>query len=257
MKKNCKIDQCGRVERARRLCSKHHRQLEAKPCIVAGCESGQIAKGKCPKHYAAEKTAAGTRKRYQFTCTVCNMSGESYNAKATRHAYCQRISTVNKGRKLSTCRELVLVARPVPQPNVTLVAGSWFQAGPCKTCGENFTSSHRDWYCSKDCAKVRKWEKLRSSLRLAVYERDKGICQLCAKPVVEEAWQQELWQPLYPTLDHIIPRSKGGEHTLQNLQLAHAICNSYKRDLDASTRMGEESAAWQKQVDQLEGQQSR
>ena len=34
----------------------------------------------------------------------------------------------------------------------------------------------------------------------------------------------------YPTLDHIIPLSKGGSHTWDNVQLAHMGCNAGKCD---------------------------
>ena len=37
--------------------------------------------------------------------------------------------------------------------------------------------------------------------------------------------------PMSPTIDHIIPMSKGGGHTWDNVQIAHAICNSRKRDV--------------------------
>ena len=32
------------------------------------------------------------------------------------------------------------------------------------------------------------------------------------------------------TVDHIVPRSKGGKHTIGNCQLAHKSCNSLKND---------------------------
>lgn len=32
----------------------------------------------------------------------------------------------------------------------------------------------------------------------------------------------------YPTIDHIIPLSKGGLHSWNNIQLAHLSCNSSK-----------------------------
>lgn len=34
----------------------------------------------------------------------------------------------------------------------------------------------------------------------------------------------------YPSIDHIIPMSKGGGHTWDNVQVAHMICNSLKSD---------------------------
>lgn len=66
----------------------------------------------------------------------------------------------------------------------------------------------------------------------AVYDRFGGICQICGKPT---DWNDSSWGPsygaMYPTVDHIKPLSKGGAHTWDNVQLVHAICNSYKRDL--------------------------
>jgi 5-methylcytosine-specific restriction endonuclease McrA len=36
--------------------------------------------------------------------------------------------------------------------------------------------------------------------------------------------------PLEPTLDHIIPISKGGEHSYKNVQCAHRQCNVTKNN---------------------------
>ena len=36
--------------------------------------------------------------------------------------------------------------------------------------------------------------------------------------------------PNYPSIDHIKPISKGGSHTWENVQVAHIICNTRKRD---------------------------
>lgn len=35
---------------------------------------------------------------------------------------------------------------------------------------------------------------------------------------------------LYPSIDHIIPLSRGGGHTWENVQVAHRICNTIKND---------------------------
>lgn len=63
----------------------------------------------------------------------------------------------------------------------------------------------------------------------AIYDRDRGICHLCCLPVARAD----------ATLDHVIPLSKGGSHTFENVKLAHAVCNSRKgakllRELDRS-----------------------
>ena len=45
---------------------------------------------------------------------------------------------------------------------------------------------------------------------------------------------------LYPTIDHIIPLSKGGTHTWNNVQLAHMCCNAGKCDKVDNTVKREE-----------------
>lgn len=36
--------------------------------------------------------------------------------------------------------------------------------------------------------------------------------------------------PFYPSMDHIVPLSKGGSHTWNNVQIAHVICNALKNN---------------------------
>ena len=70
-----------------------------------------------------------------------------------------------------------------------------------------------------------------------LYERDKGICQLCLKPVP----RQHGTRPDSPTRDHIVARGRGGSNASSNLQLAHRICNEFRghqpknRAIDALT----------------------
>lgn len=60
---------------------------------------------------------------------------------------------------------------------------------------------------------------------LDVYERDGWMCGVCSLPVDQgTAWPD----PLSPSLDHILPLSKGGHHVLSNVQLAHLSCNVRK-----------------------------
>lgn len=65
----------------------------------------------------------------------------------------------------------------------------------------------------------------------SVFDRDKGICKICGKPVDWNS-KNEKGHPLrlYPTIDHIVPFSKGGEHIWENVQLAHLGCNAKKKD---------------------------
>lgn len=63
--------------------------------------------------------------------------------------------------------------------------------------------------------------------RDAVFERDTWTCGICREPVAKDA---SPFDPLSATVDHIVPLSRGGEHTLANAQCAHLRCNSIKRD---------------------------
>jgi hypothetical protein len=54
--------------------------------------------------------------------------------------------------------------------------------------------------------------------RHVIFERDKWICQYCG----EEVNQQNA------TLDHFIPKSKGGDNSRDNLKTCCLLCNSIK-----------------------------
>ena len=57
-------------------------------------------------------------------------------------------------------------------------------------------------------------------LILKVARRDGQICQICHQPVPDDQVQ----------LDHIIPHSRGGPLTADNLRLVHKACNRKKSD---------------------------
>jgi len=57
-------------------------------------------------------------------------------------------------------------------------------------------------------------------LRL-VWLRDGGVCWLCRTPC---SWPA--------TLDHVIPKSKGGKFVFMNLRLTHSDCNRRRGNSD-------------------------
>jgi 5-methylcytosine-specific restriction endonuclease McrA len=56
----------------------------------------------------------------------------------------------------------------------------------------------------------------RSLNRRAVFVRDNHTCQYCGAPA--------------DSLDHVVPRSRGGEHSWENVVAACSRCNTTKRD---------------------------
>ena len=120
----------------------------------------------------------------------------------------------------------------------------------CDVCGKQFiTYNPQQKRCSTECAKAHKRGKQPSKnhrKRIRMYggeydrsvtlkrliERDGLRCKICGEMCDPNDHRWSKWfGPLYPTLDHVIPLSKGGGHTWDNVQVAHAICNSAKRDL--------------------------
>lgn len=61
--------------------------------------------------------------------------------------------------------------------------------------------------------------------RADVFERDGWVCQLCGEPVDRNLKYPDLGSK---SLDHILPLSKGGEHSRANTQLTHLGCNIRK-----------------------------
>lgn len=124
----------------------------------------------------------------------------------------------------------------------------------CKNCGKEFYANsiyQKDRkFCSRKCfldfidaeegstkGRFTDWSQRKRAKEYGVefekiniekiYERDKWTCQICGEKVDNSlTWPN----PMSATIDHIIPLSKGGTHTKDNVQLAHASCNISKSD---------------------------
>ena len=67
----------------------------------------------------------------------------------------------------------------------------------------------------------KKWSRAQRDL---VYRRFLGRCYLCGRGVQNH----DPASPSYATMDHVIPRSRGGHDTLDNLALSCLDCNQGK-----------------------------
>jgi 5-methylcytosine-specific restriction endonuclease McrA len=123
------------------------------------------------------------------------------------------------------------------------------EIGICKICGSLFyKKTSRQEYCSDPCRSkaIQQNSKYNqgSDDRLnrenivdrdisleKLYERDKGICQICGgkcdfNDYVIKDNGVFIAGNLYPSKDHIIPLSMGGKHSWDNVRLAHRGCNT-------------------------------
>lgn len=115
----------------------------------------------------------------------------------------------------------------------------------CPVCGEITT---RPIYCSKKCANkvAMANHDIRRRMRIAqnmidtditlsaLYKKDGGVCYICGGLcryddfVVKDGIK--ITGDWYPSIDHVQPLSKGGEHSWENVRLAHRKCNYIKSD---------------------------
>lgn len=83
------------------------------------------------------------------------------------------------------------------------------------------------WYTR--CVHYDRCENFDDSITLdAVITKFNGICQICGQKTDKTNIVNGHIRRKYPTVDHIIPLSKGGTHTWDNVQLAHMGCNAGK-----------------------------
>ncbi len=112
----------------------------------------------------------------------------------------------------------------------------------CEICGKEFSknnSNHK--ICSDECRKF-KWESIKNftffekfneneankslsllKLRFEVLKRDDFTCQYCGRNVKQDKIKLHV--------DHIIPKSKGGEDIISNLRTSCSACNLGKSDI--------------------------
>ena len=111
-------------------------------------------------------------------------------------------------------------------------------AGECAQClGPFVRGGQSSPYCSKRCNRrarptKRQW-RISTRNRLAIYDRDGWICQLCTEPVDRDLMATDPLNDWAPSLDHIEPQSWAliPDHSPENLRLAHRWCNSVRGDL--------------------------
>lgn len=114
----------------------------------------------------------------------------------------------------------------------------------CVVCGAPFeTLNPQQRTCSKQCG--RKLSYARKQKRIpkeqiidhditleALYKRDSGVCYLCGG-ICDWKDRDELTGVCgnaYPSIDHLVPVSRGGLHAWTNVRLAHFGCNVAKSD---------------------------
>ena len=132
------------------------------------------------------------------------------------------------------------------------------QEASCEKCGAIFMQYGEQHTLCKNChnevirirnrardsinrrlreSRARENGKVDYSITLSkLIKRDNHICKLCGRMVNEDDYvyigDTFVAGNDYPSVDHIKPLSKGGVHQWNNVQLAHRLCNSLKKDIE-------------------------
>jgi len=230
--------------------AKHALSASARPQAITNtwhCTPGaeNFINQKCGDEF---EFVAYMRRRYKVRCKKCGAILE--RAQST---------IIQKHIRCDECKARELEQRQIQQERIKLIRSFYAikelkTPKTCEKCGEIFYSQYpQKKYCSDKCKKRKHAQDYRkehkrehkyrercrkygvyydaSVTRDKVIARDHGVCQICGVKCDETDKGWGSFGERYPTVDHIIPLSKGGTHTWDNVQCACAICNSYKRDI--------------------------
>lgn len=193
-------------------------------------------------------------------CNVrCMKCGTVYKKSciSIRHAdqflVCENCNEINKRNREEEKRKASEAAEREYQRRRWLsMKATQLSIKECRECGSGFVSTSRSIYCSDECQKKASnragYDKRIKRLSNIVVDkdisleklsrRDNGICWLCGRYVdwmdIEVRDGTKIAGDMYPSIDHVVPISKGGKHSWDNIKLAHRICNTLKGDKDIS-----------------------
>jgi 5-methylcytosine-specific restriction endonuclease McrA len=77
---------------------------------------------------------------------------------------------------------------------------------------------------------------------MEVFARDGWVCQVCDAAVDPVRRYPD---PLSASLDHVLPLSRGGDHSRDNSRLAHLICNVKRGNAQSASANRDQEAARQ------------
>lgn len=172
------------------------------------------------------------RKGHTIKCEVC----------AAREREKQKLEEAERRKKEREQRkELKRREKALHSPAVQL------EMGVCECCGSVFVNGRGGKrYCSTECAlkvsnaraKDKRVKRIQATKRdpitlERVFEKESGVCYLCGGLCDKDAYiirDDGVFIALdnYPSIEHVVPLSRGGTHTWDNVRLAHRICNSIK-----------------------------
>lgn len=193
-------------------------------------------------YYAGAKHR-GTRTTYDRACEFC---GGAYTTRTYTARYCSATHAQWARYGWSRSSEIVHVPTPprtTTAPTNVIPSKGKYIAAHCVVCDNAFITRRNDLTCSTECnaehkreqkhkdEQVRRARKRNSFVanvyRKKIFKRDGHRCHICKGKTNPNAVVPD---PKAPTIDHLIPLSRGGTHEPSNVATACFMCNCIKSD---------------------------
>lgn len=146
-------------------------------------------------------------------------------------AQCGTLLWPSKGVPRETPQVCLPCRRARPSYRAHVGRGTSLTHYQCADCGADVhrppTKGQRPKWCN-DCRRTRGRDWISKAARAAIYERGGWVCGICGDDVDRALiGSRSQWRP---SLDHIVPVSRGGSDAPENLRLAHFWCNAVLSD---------------------------
>lgn len=191
---------------------------------------------KCGNEF--ERSASALRKKDNIRCDKCY---ENYKAQKAKEKQMDELNRyIRKNIKLK------------------LKYSEVAHIQTCLHCGNDFRPKRytQKYCCSKCSSKAYDYRKRETRIKRMkenglfenislprLFKRDKGVCHLCGEQCNYDDYIMDgttyIVGNTHPSIDHVIPISKGGTHTWDNVKLAHMNCNTNKSN-DSNLEMIED-----------------
>lgn len=199
-------------------------------------DSCRFCSRECAFKYAHEHRKANIVIEHAKICLYC---GKRFTTTNSNKLYCSEECSKENGRKKA--RERSKAIRPISFKGKKTI---------CRNCEKEFITEYKKSkvFCCDNCKDIYEKQKRhninRKRLKGKVIDRDitltklsirsNNMCAICGATVDWSDYKEIngtiICGEKYPSIDHIIPLSKGGMHEWSNVQLAHRDCNRIKSD---------------------------
>jgi 5-methylcytosine-specific restriction endonuclease McrA len=242
----CCGTECGRV-RGKRL-GDIGRAAAASKKLSRVCEQ-------CSKSFVMRNPSGKARKGLvvegRFCSRACGKAFRAANPSPKHQAAAAARSEAANARAEQRARGKAIAAEARAQAAIAAKATASLPARRCPECDEmfdpNLAIGRKPRFCGKKCSKAHNGRIARHTKRLRlktiakyepvnpmkVFERDGWKCHLCRKKTPRKL--RGTTDPRAPEMDHIMPLSKGGDHTYANVACSCRACNQAK----SNTPMGQ------------------